>query len=353
MERPRDEMVDDTEDLVSISDDGCGPLSMSIDSPKPICCIQDKNRKTSKNLLLIPRRLDLTNDLSLYYATSKLVSDPDWETWRNSLVRVLGGHTVASLFGFGAGDLVSPNKAFRVFTGLDTKQEPNWFAKRAMSHGKDIESIVKQIVLLKSLAKGTTLVESSSFDPETIVYEIRSETIRTPINICISPDIHRVYNYNLYPEYLNPQDIVEIKCPYYGSDKFESPIEFMNWSVERFQEKYSVSFNPAWWLQAAFYSYITGCNWFTLAIGFYTTGTDKIVVAEYGFVLPEMFLSVMGHQLGHFMKAVENNQSSYKPFPSTKAVKKTILELIKDSFTIHGVSPVYNVSIDGSISISC
>lgn len=305
MARPSEDMVVEVEDLKS-----------SGGGTETTCskCIGSDMRK-----MVLPRvrkvgRLSL--DFELYFVKGKPTTDPDWEEWRNGLVLTLGGHTIGGLMGFG-GDGQSAHKHFLRFTGQEEKPEPNWFGKQAMQHGKEKEDYAKWYYMNR--IRNARIANHALYASESLLYEIVLSGHSTRIGVCITPDM-------LFKDHL-----IEIKCPYYNNDQFDYAGMYREDVVKRNCKKYdNLGFNPSWWIQAAFYSLITGKSEFVLLICYYTTRTDRCVFDRYHFNLTPGVKNLLNHELGHIIKCLETpppHNKKYKP----RASKEYIIRVANES----------------------
>lgn len=274
-------------------------------------------------------------DLALYFVDCKKTDDPDWEEWRNSLKMTIGGHTFGGLLGFG-GDNQSAHKHFRRFTGWDEKQEPNWFGKQAMQHGKEMEIVARHHVL--SISKD---VIGHVYGSESLLYEVRNTHTGFPVAICVTPDI------------MTESTIYEIKCPYYNADKFECPADFRCDVEVRNMKKYGIKINPSWWLQAALYAFITRKQYFTVVICYYTTRTDKYMISYWDCSMGSLGVWPLAN---HAIESIVISAELYDHLPPQKkykpAVKKQdVIEAISASTELVTHSEVFQKHIDGSVTM--
>lgn len=278
-------------------------------------------------------------DFQLYFLASKPCADPDWETWRNSLQRVVGGHTIAGLLGFGP---ESAHKYFLRFMGLEKKPEANWFGKNAMQHGKEKEAVAKKILLLDEEELRGEL--SDLFVPESLVYEIYSKALKKSLHVCVSPDMHYASGY-----------IREIKCPYYQSDLFDCPLVLAEATKARNTKKYGWVVNPAHWIQPAFYSWITGGNCFSLDVLYYCTKNDMCVLETYDFMFDSQIPKFFAEHITHLMQTmdtfhtIDDPKRKYKPYSGLFATKNTVSFLMLTTLTYSLTSPVYEYHLDGTL----
>ena len=318
-----------------------------------------KYRKTIRNqkLRIVTRNLDDTAGRSLfdfYFITAKTCSDPDWEDWRNSLTRTIGGHTIGELFGFGSG--ISPHGAFLNLVGQTQKKEANWFGKKAQQHGRDKEVIAKDFVLNHKEMIGKDFALNHDFkpfqivyyEPESLLYEVSKSTGGgNPVLVCVSPDIlfdevpwdrSAIARKNKHL----PLCVVEIKAPYYGSEDFFHPKDFSESHSAKQIDSHGVAFNPSWWIQTAFYAWILGIDFFEVRIVFYCSKTDLFLIKRYEFMnsmkVRRFFCSQFDHLLGVLsvydvsgVISVDKPKSKFKPFPNLKTCKQMILQLFKQS----------------------
>jgi len=329
MARPKLDMVVEVDDLKS---------SEGIETPSK--CIGSAMKKTFKSKVKILNRVALEFDL--YLVSSKSTEDPDWEEWRNSLKMTVGGHTFAGLAGFGA-DNQSAHKHFCRFLGLEEKQEANWFGKRAMQHGKDIELVVKRHLEVIPLH-----MDEKVYANESLVYELVLEkTHGFPLPLCITPDI------------LAEKAVYEIKCPYYNADKFDDPHLFRLDVENRNKEKYGIKINPSWWLQAALYAYITGKRFFSLILCYYVTRTDMYTLSYWHFELGNREREYIRSELRHIAASAEmfsadpqrllgKGTKKYKPCYTDKSI---LLSTIASSLYFSENTPTFEWHIDGTIGI--
>ena len=274
-------------------------------------------------------------DLALYLVDYKKADDPDWEEWRNSLWMTIGGHTFGGLLGFG-GDNQSAHKHFCRFMGLEEKQEPNWFGKQAMQHGKEMEIVAKHHVL--SISKD---IIGHVYGSESLLYELCNKHTDFRIGICVTPDI------------ITESTIYEIKCPYYNADKFECPTDF-RWDVEaRNMKKYGTKINPSWWLQAALYAFITRKQHFTVVICYYTTRTDKYAITYWDCSLTSF---VVWSLIYSCIDSIALSAEMYGDMPLKKKYKSArkkqdIVDAISASTELVTHSEVFQKHIDGSVTL--
>jgi hypothetical protein len=268
-----------------------------------------------------------TKHYSLWFLGAKPCADPDWETWRNSLHRVVGGHTISGLLGYGNDK--APNHYFKKFLGLLPEEtEVNWFVKRARSHGKDKEIVAKK-ALLESEFAFTSVNEY--YESESLTYQIVHEASGQRLDVCVTPDLISGDR---------EECVIEIKAPYHGSDKFESAAEFRDFCNKKNLPKYGVSYNPGWFLQSAFYAWILGLDYFKVVIIYYCTRTDEFILAEYEYLLVEKLRHFFNTQIGHLLEKVHEFDTStdektkkklYKPFEGLDKTKKTVVEWMRNS----------------------
>ena len=320
MARPSEDIVVEVEDLNSSGGTGTSPK-----------CIGSAMRKTVLPKVEKFGRLSL--DLQLFFVRGKPTTDPDWEEWRNSLWLTLGGHTIGGLVGFG-GDGQSAHKHFLRFTGQEQKPEANWFGKQAMQHGREKEAYAKWYYL--NINSGEKNEECYLYGSESLLYEIVLNGGRPSIGVCVTPDM------------LYENRVVEIKCPYYNNDKFDDPVHYRTDVRTRNMKKYSVPYNISWWIQAAFYSMITGKSEFVLLVCYYTTRTDKCVFDRFYFRMGDSVRVFLVCELEHVIRSLETPpKGKYTPSLPKVAIPAIVFASQANSAT----SYTYSASIDGTLHL--
>lgn len=167
------------------------------------------------------RTVRQVEDLVFTFVELKNNSDSDWEEWRTKL-KAIGGSDIAALLGFG---YTSPRAAFKQALGLTPPSSPNAFAQKCMDHGKRYESVTLQASEFKEVPFGYSVVYDVGFEGKSI-------------RVVFSPDC-----------YTDSGDVVEVKCPYYGSVcTYGTAKEFALSNVQR----YPVG-KEGYFLQALFY----------------------------------------------------------------------------------------------------
>lgn len=135
------------------------------------------------------RTVRQVEDLVFTFVELKNNSDSDWEEWRTKL-KAIGGSDIAALLGFG---YTSPRAAFRKALGLSPPSSPNAFSQKCMDHGKRYEGVALQASEFKEVPYGYSAVYDVGFEGKTM-------------RVVFSPDC-----------YTDSRDVIEVKCPYYGS----------------------------------------------------------------------------------------------------------------------------------------
>lgn len=354
MARPREDQVLEVDDLSSDL-----PSSMLIDGPTSTetewCCSKPFiMRKTIPvKLKVTNRELEYSeefgpskpNNLDLFIIGGKLCSDPDWEQWRNSLRMTIGGHTISGLLGFSpSGE--SAHKHFCYFMNWQEKPPTNWFGKQAQNHGKEKEPLVRAF-LLDDIAKS---YPQDLYVSESILYELSSES-KVPgvaLSVCVTPDIH-----------FTDGRISEIKCPYYNSDKYELPSEYEEDCQQRRAKKHGFSHcvEPSWFLQAAFYAWITGAKHFTVDVMYYTTQTDLFKVVSNTFYvckqIQELFTEQVLYLLGEIAGSLEYQNKpnkKYKPAGGLLGCREKVRQAMDYSFNYIYSHKTYQYHMDGTWS---
>lgn len=354
MARPMEDQVlvvdDFSSDLPSSMEMG-GPISTTIEEE---WCSRLFMRKTIPMKLKIEDRgLEYSGptdppketNLDLYFIEGKLTSDPDWEKWRNSLRMTVGGHTIGGLLGFSAAG-ESAHKNFSYLMNWEEKPPTNWFGKQAQNHGKQKEPLAKAFIL-EDMEKINC---QEMFESESILYEIRSDA-RVPgvaLGVCVTPDMH-----------FEDGRIVEIKCPYYNSDKFEFPSDYETDVQARRTKKYGAlpCVEPSWFLQVAFYAWIIGARHFSVDVMYYTTQTDLFRVVSHVFYMCPQVKQLFATQILHLLGEIANSHEyqnkpskKYKPAGGLLDCRLKVLEAMDRSFNYIYAHKTYQYHIDGTWS---
>ena len=326
MARPKLDIVVEVEDRKS---------SEGIETPSK--CIGSDMRKTLKSKLKIRNREYLEFDLFL--VDSKSTDDADWEEWRNSLSMTIGGHTFGGMVGFGA-DNQSAHKHFCRFMGLSVKEEANWFGKRAREHGKEKELVVKKHLSLFPLQ-----LDDGCYENESLLYELVSKKSPDfPLLLCVTPDL------------LTKFSVYEIKCPYYNAENFENPRLFKRDVEERNLKKYGARINPSWWLQAAFYAYITGKQFFCVIVCYYTIATDMYLLSYWHFKLDDEAREYIRCELRHILAKAEEYSADPQKLLEKKhkpcfTKKNILIALIEASMYFSDDTPIFEWHMNGTITM--
>ena len=176
------------------------------------------------------------NDLEYYHVESKHVSDHDWQVWHKNL-RAIGGSSIAELLGHGYS---GPNTTLDYYLGRKERPEPNNFSRQAMAHGQHYEPYALDICFM--MMPGFFGTEPEAFKPQkTKVFVVTSKRVKGALLLGSTPD----YVSNA------KRRLIEIKCPYYGSQDAESAVAFRDsWLAKNPNGK------TAYFLQAAYYAWL-------------------------------------------------------------------------------------------------
>ena len=143
---------------------------------------------------------------------TKLVSDEDWEEWKNDPKEqqgVIGGNGFAAILGVSS--YKTPNVAFKEFLSGKSAKPASGFIQRAMNHGTIWEPVIAGMVKYEN---GWT--DKQTLAPVTNIWEVEyfdKTTIKVSTSVDLLGEDGRVF---------------EIKAPYYGIDTYRNVEEHRN-----------------------------------------------------------------------------------------------------------------------------
>lgn len=192
--------------------------------------------------MFLPIPTDVRNfvseDLVLHWrSVVSTDTNPDgWRKWRSSL-NAIGGSDWASILGHG---YKSPRKALRTCLGLEEKEKENHFARTAMNHGIEWESVAKECIIRRMEDREMPTKHYSNYSTTLDVTWRNKKPGK--LTLCATPDLHFVAS----------DQIMEIKCPHYKKNEHATSDGFMRYWVSNVPTEGKI----AYFIQVAFYHWL-------------------------------------------------------------------------------------------------
>lgn len=164
------------------------------------------------------------------------VNPEGWQKWRSSL-NAIGGSDWASILGHG---YKTPRKTLRACLGLEEKEKENYFARKAMNHGIEWESVAKECIIRRMEDRGLSTRHYANYS--TTFDVTRRNKKPGSLTFCASPDLH----------FIESDQIMEIKCPHYKKDEHATSDDFMRSWISSVPTEGKI----AYFIQVAFYHWL-------------------------------------------------------------------------------------------------